>query len=66
MAQQLTVRRTVDLRRLDQLARDVLDAGNIDNHHITDLLPVHQNYESPESVGSGIGKRLSEVCQNTV
>ena len=41
MAQQLTVRRPVNLCRLDQLTRDVLDAGDIDNHHITDLLPVH-------------------------
>ena len=39
---------TVDLRGLNEISRDILDTGDVDNHHISDLLPAHNSNETPE------------------
>ena len=54
--QNLSGGRTVNLCSLDQISRDILNSGNVNDHHIADLLPAHQDNQSPEAVGGGIGQ----------
>ena len=42
---------TVDLRSLQHIHRHRLKSGDINNHHIADLLPGHKDDETPEAVG---------------
>ena len=46
---------------LDQFTRYILDSCDINNHHVTNLLPVHQNDQSPESIGRRISKCSSKM-----
>ena len=57
---------SIDLSCLDQFSRDILDTGNVDDHHITDLLPAHQNDQSTETKGGGIRQRTAEFHQDAV
>lgn len=41
---------SVDLGRFDQVTVDRLDSGDVDHHHISDILPVRQGNEPPEPV----------------
>ncbi len=41
---------TVDLGGLDQVAGNALQAGDVDDHHVTDLLPAHQD-DQPDEAG---------------
>lgn len=49
-AHNLTVRCAIDLRGLDQISRQALEACNVDDHHIANLLPAHQNDHAPEAI----------------
>ena len=40
----------IDLGRLQHIIRDSLQAGDINNHHIADLLPAHEDHKAPEAV----------------
>ena len=40
----------VDLGRIDQIVRHILQAGNVNDHHVADLLPGHQDDQAPEAV----------------
>ena len=45
------------LRGFDQIQRHVLQASNVDDHHVTDLLPAHQNDKAQEAVRGVQGKQ---------
>ena len=64
--QNLSFGGSIDLGCLDQFSRDILDTGNVDDHHITDLLPAHQNDQSPETKCGGIRQRTAEFHQDAV
>jgi len=40
----------VDLRGLDQIVGHGLQSGDVDDHHIADLLPAHQYNQTPIAV----------------
>ena len=50
LEQDLPAGGTVDLGGLDQVAGDALQAGHIDDHHVADLLPAHQDDQADEAV----------------
>ena len=67
LEQDLAVVGTVDLGRLDQVAGHALQAGHIDDHHVTDLLPAHQDHQAHKtSLGVQGQQRLLEVGQQAV
>ena len=45
----------VDGGGLGQVPGDVLDAGDVNNHHVADHLPVHHRHQPPEAVPGGEG-----------
>ena len=49
MEQRVEPVRAVDARRLQQLLRHALQARDIDDHHVADLLPAHEDDEAPEA-----------------
>ncbi len=66
MLQKLSFVRTIDLCSLDQFTRDILDSRNVNDHHITDLLPAHQDHKAPESVNRRICKCFIDLKKQTV
>ncbi len=50
MDKRLPLARSVNLCRLNHVLGYRLKPGDVYNHHITDLLPTHKYYESPETV----------------
>lgn len=57
---------SVNGSRFQHVAGDVLDCSNVDDHHVSDVLPVHEDDKAPEAV-FGIGEQcLLEVCKNAV
>ena len=40
----------VDLGRLDHVLGHRLESGDVDDHHVADLLPAHQDDQAPEAV----------------
>ena len=58
---------TVNACGLHQIHRHILQTGNIDDHHVADLLPAHKDDQPPEAVG-GIQRqqRLTPGGQQTV
>ena len=62
LEQDLAVVGTVDLSGLDQVAGHALQAGHIDDHHVTDLLPAHQNDKAQEAVRGVQGKQRFFEC----
>ena len=46
--------------------RYALETGNVNNHHITCLLPAHKNYKSPEAEVCVKRKVCSVILKNTV
>ena len=67
LEQDLAVRSTIDLGSLDQVAGHALQTGHVDDHHITDLLPAHQNDQTDETgLGIQCQQGLLQVCQHAV
>ena len=57
----------VDAGGLQIVPRDGLQAGDIDDHHIADLLPAHEDDQTDEAVGSMEGHQgLAQQGQNAV
>src|SRR5699024_4765554 len=57
----------VDLGGLDQVAGDALEAGHINDHHVADLLPAHQDDQADEAVALVQGQqRLAQVGEHAV
>ena len=52
----------IDLGGFDQIQRHVLQASNVDDHHVTDLLPAHQNDKAQEAVRGVQGKQRFFEC----
>ena len=50
LEQGLASRGTVHFGGFQHILRQGLKAGNVNNHHVADLLPSHQNYQAPESI----------------
>ena len=46
----------------DRIQRHVLQASNVDDHHVTDLLPAHQNDKAQEDVRGVQGKQRFVEC----
>ena len=67
LEQDLAVRSTVDLGSLDQVTGHALQTGNVDDHHVADLLPAHQD-DQTDKTGLGIQcqQGLLQVRQHTV
>ena len=67
LEQDLAVVGTVDLSGLDQVAGHALQSGHIDDHHVADLLPAHQD-DQTDKTGLGIQSKqgLLQVRQHTV
>ena len=67
LEQDLAVVGTVDLSGFDQVAGHALQASHIDDHHVADLLPAHQDDQTDET-GLGIQRQqgLLQVCQHAV
>ena len=67
LEQDLAVIGTVDLGGFDQVAGHALQAGNVNDHHVADLLPAHQDDQTDET-GLGIQRqqRFLQVGQHTV
>ena len=67
LEQDLAVVGTVDLSGLDQVAGHALKASHIDDHHVADLLPAHQD-DQTDKTGLGIQSKqgLLQVRQHTV
>ena len=57
---------TVDTGGLQHILRNGLQTGDIDDHHIADLLPAHQNNQSPEAIDGGIGQCPVHIQQYTI
>ena len=67
LEQDLAIRRAVDLGGLDQVAGHALQTGNVDDHHVADLLPAHQNDQTDETgLGIQCQQGLLQVCQHAV
>ena len=67
LAQGLTVIRAVDLRRLHQVCRYRLDTCDVNDHQITDLLPVVQDDDTPVAVSRAEGQiRAGQFNQDTI
>ena len=66
MDERLPARRAVDGRRLGELARNILDARDVDDHHIAHKLPVHQHDQPPEAVFGREGDVHPEAEQKAV
>ena len=61
------VRSAVDLGGFDQVAGHTLQAGHIDDHHIADLLPAHQDDQAHEAcLGVQSQQRPLEIGQHTI
>ena len=58
--------RTVDLCGLEHILGDGLQAGDINNHHISDLLPAHEDDETPEAVFGFQHDGCVEVAEDAV
>ena len=67
LEQDLAVVGTVDLGGFDQVAGHALQAGNVNDHHVADLLPAHQDDQTDET-GLGVQRqqRPLQVGQHTV
>ena len=64
--QRLAAAGAVDLSRLQHISGYGLKSGNVNDHHVADLLPGHQNDQTPEAV-SGVGGEVGGViAQNAV
>ena len=67
LEQDLGGSRSVDLRGLDQVSGNIVEACDVDDHHISDLLPAEQDDHAPEAVEGGQGQqRLSPLGQQAV
>ena len=67
LEERLRAGRAVDGGGFQQIAGHVLQARDVDDHHIADLLPAHQDDEAPEAVPRVQRKqRLAQVGQNAV
>ena len=58
--------RAIDLGCFDQFCRDTLDPRDINDHHITNHLPIHQNDQSPKTVFGSESDINPELDQNPV
>ena len=58
---------SIDLCCLDQIIRYILKSCNIDDHHVTNLLPAHEDDQSPVTcTGIQCQKRFSNNGKHTV
>ena len=49
-------------RGLQHIGGQGLQAGDVDDHHVADLLPAHQDDQAPEPVGRLIGQGAAPVA----
>ena len=64
--QRLAAAGTVNFSGLQHVSGDGLKPGNVNDHHVADLLPGHQNDQTPEAVGGVGGEVGGIVPQNAV
>ena len=57
---------TVNLGSFQHIFGNRLQTGNVDDHHVTDLLPGNQNHQTPEAVGTVCSQISAVVLQNAV
>src|SRR5699024_7063173 len=67
LEQDLAAGGAVDLGGLDQVAGDALEAGHVNDHHVADLLPTHQDDQADEAVALVQGQQgLAQVGEHAV
>ena len=61
MDQRLPAVGTVDASSLHHILGHRLKTSDVNDHHIADLLPGHQNHQTPETIG-GVGGQVGVIA----
>ena len=64
--QRLPLAGTVDLRGLDELRRNVLQTGDVDDHHVAHELPVDEHDQTGQPQSPVIDDRLPPALKNRI
>ena len=62
----LTLTGTIHLRSFDDIPRQSLQPGDINNHHVADLLPAGKYHQAPESIRRREGDRPVPERQHAI
>ena len=66
LRQRLPAARAVDLRGFQHILRYGLQSRNVNDHHIADLLPGHEDHKAPEAVGAAGSEIGAVIFQDAV